>query len=191
MSKGKLIIFSAPSGSGKTTIVKHLLTKGLPLEFSVSATSRTPRHTEIDGKDYYFLSPDEFKMRIESEDFLEWEEVYTDTFYGTLIEEVERIRDKGHHVLFDVDVVGGVNIKKYYGDDALSIFVKPPSIEALRERLVGRSTDAEEVIQKRLAKAKFELSFEPKFDYILVNNQLSVAFEEAETVVQNFVNKID
>ncbi|QZT36976.1 guanylate kinase [Halosquirtibacter xylanolyticus] len=191
MNKGKLIIFSAPSGSGKTTIVRHLLTKELPLEFSVSATSRTPRHTETDGKDYYFLSPDEFKQRIDTGDFLEWEEVYTDTFYGTLIEEVERIRDKGHHVLFDVDVVGGVNIKKYYGEDALSIFVKPPSVEALEERLKGRSTDSDEVIQKRLAKANYELSFEPKFDYVLVNDQIEVAFGEAETVVHNFVNNID
>lgn len=189
MKKGKLIIFSAPSGSGKTTIVKHLLSQDLNLEFSISATSRAPRHTEEDGKDYYFLSNDDFKSRIEKEAFLEWEEVYAGTYYGTLLSEVERIRNKGQHVLFDVDVVGGVNIKKYYGDEALSIFVKPPSVEELRNRLVGRSTDSEEVIQKRIDKAEYELGFESKFDYVLINDQLDVAFADAEEVVKKFTQE--
>lgn len=189
MKKGKLIIFSAPSGSGKTTIVKHLLSQNLNLEFSISATSRAPRHTEEDGKDYYFLSNDDFKSRIEKEAFLEWEEVYAGTYYGTLLSEVERIRNKGQHVLFDVDVVGGVNIKKYYGDEALSIFVKPPSVEELRNRLVGRSTDSEEVIQKRIDKAEYELGFESKFDYVLINDQLDVAFADAEKVVKKFTQE--
>ncbi|MCT4673349.1 MAG: guanylate kinase [Prolixibacteraceae bacterium] len=189
MKKGKLIIFSAPSGSGKTTIVKHLLSQDLNLEFSISATSRAPRHTEEDGKDYYFLSNDDFKSRIEKEAFLEWEEVYAGTYYGTLLSEVERIRNKGQHVLFDVDVVGGVNIKKYYGDEALSIFVKPPSVEELRNRLVGRSTDSEEVIQKRIDKAEYELGFESKFDYVLINDQLDVAFADAEKVVKKFTQE--
>lgn len=189
MKKGKLIIFSAPSGSGKTTIVKHLLSQDLNLEFSISATSRAPRHTEEDGKDYYFLSNDDFKNRIEKDAFLEWEEVYAGTYYGTLLSEVERIRNKGQHVLFDVDVVGGVNIKKYYGDEALSIFVKPPSVEELRNRLVGRSTDSEEVIQKRIDKAEYELGFESKFDYVLINDQLDVAFADAEKVVKKFTQE--
>lgn len=189
MKKGKLIIFSAPSGSGKTTIVKHLLSQDLNLEFSISATSRAPRHTEEDGKDYYFLSNEDFKNRIEKNAFLEWEEVYAGTYYGTLLSEVERIRNKGQHVLFDVDVVGGVNIKKYYGDEALSIFVKPPSVEELRNRLVGRSTDSEEVIQKRIDKAEYELGFESKFDYVLINDQLDVAFADAEKVVKKFTQE--
>ncbi|QZE13156.1 guanylate kinase [Halosquirtibacter laminarini] len=189
MKKGKLFIFSAPSGSGKTTIVRHLLSKKSSLEFSVSATSRSPRHTEEDGADYYFLSTDTFRQKIDEGAFLEWEEVYEGTFYGTLLEEVERIREKGNHVLFDVDVVGGVNIKNYYGDSALSIFVKPPSVEELENRLHARSTDSKEVIQKRIEKAEYELSFETKFDYVLINDQIDKAFEEAESVVDKFINK--
>lgn len=185
--KGKLIIFSAPSGAGKTTIVRHLLTQNLGLEFSISATSRGSRHTEIDGKDYYFLSADEFQKKIDADAFLEWEEVYAGTCYGTLKSEVERIRNKGNNVIFDVDVVGGLNIKKYYGDQALAIFVKPPSVEELRKRLVGRSTDAPEVIEKRVAKAEYELSFASKFDVILINDKLENAFAEAEQVLKDFL----
>ncbi|MFV0522680.1 MAG: guanylate kinase [Mangrovibacterium sp.] len=185
--KGKLIIFSAPSGSGKTTIVKHLLKQGLNLEFSISATSRLARHTETHGKDYYFLSSEEFKNKVNANEFLEWEEVYQGTCYGTLKAEVERIRNQGKHVLFDVDVVGGVNIKQFYGDEALAIFVQAPSVDELERRLTERSTDSAEVIQKRIEKAEFELSFAPKFDHVLINDQLEVALHEAEKVIRNFI----
>ncbi|MFV0366671.1 MAG: guanylate kinase [Mangrovibacterium sp.] len=187
--KGKLIIFSAPSGSGKTTIVKHLLKQDLGLEFSISATSRAPRHTETHGKDYYFLSPEEFKSKVDADEFLEWEEVYQGTCYGTLKAEVERITAQGKHVLFDVDVVGGVNIKQYYGEEALAVFVQPPSVEELERRLTGRDTDSAEVIQKRIDKAEYELSFAPKFDYVLVNDQLEVALKEAGEVINDFVSR--
>ncbi len=187
MKKGKLIIFSAPSGAGKTTIVKHLLKQDFDLEFSISATSRAPRHTETHAVDYYFLSPEEFSQKIKNDDFLEWEEVYAGTSYGTLKSEVERIRNLGKHVIFDVDVVGGLNIKKYYGDEALAIFVKPPSIEELRNRLVGRSTDTKEVIDKRVAKAEYELTFAPKFDTILVSEELEVTLSNAEKLVLDFI----
>ncbi len=187
--QGKLIIFSAPSGAGKTTIVKHLLQQNLGLEFSISATSRGMRHTETNGKDYYFLTSDEFRKKIENDEFLEWEEVYSGTFYGTLKSEVERIRNNGKHVIFDVDVVGGCNIKKYYGDEALAIFVQPPSVEELRNRLVCRSTDAPEVIEKRVAKAEYELTFADKFDVILVNNELETACKKAEQLVLEFIKK--
>lgn len=186
--KGKLIIFSAPSGAGKTTIVKHLLAQKPELEFSISATSRGMRHTETHGKDYYFLSADEFKQKVDAGEFLEWEEVYAGTCYGTLKSEVERIRNKGNHVIFDVDVIGGLNIKKYYGDDALAVFVQPPSVEELRKRLVGRSTDAPEVIEKRVQKAEYELSFAPRFDVIIVNEKLEQAFADAEKIVRNFLS---
>lgn len=186
--KGKLIIFSAPSGAGKTTIVKHLLSKNFGLEFSVSATSRPLRGNEVDGKDYYFLSEDEFRKRIENEEFLEWEEVYPGRFYGTLKSEVERIRDKGNHVVFDVDVVGGCNIKKYYGDEALSVFIQPPSINELRNRLISRSTDSEEVISTRVEKAEFEMTFANRFDVVLVNDKLDVALKEAENILIRFLN---
>lgn len=185
--QGKLIIFSAPSGAGKTTIVKHLLQQNLGLEFSISATSRGMRHTETNGKDYYFLTSDEFRKKIENDEFLEWEEVYSGTFYGTLKSEVERIRNNGKHVIFDVDVVGGCNIKKYYGDEALAIFVQPPSVEELRNRLVCRSTDAPEVIEKRVAKAEYELSFSDKFDVILVNDELDTACQKAKQLVLEFI----
>jgi len=187
--QGKLIIFSAPSGAGKTTIVKHLLQQNLGLEFSISATSRGMRHTETNGKDYYFLTSEEFRKKIENDEFLEWEEVYAGTFYGTLKSEVERIRNNGKHVIFDVDVVGGCNIKKYYGDEALAIFVQPPSVEELRNRLVCRSTDAPEVIEKRVAKAEYELTFADKFDVILVNDELDKACRKAEQYVLEFINK--
>jgi guanylate kinase len=184
---GKLIIFSAPSGAGKTTIVKYLLQQDLNLEFSVSATSRERRHTETDGKDYYFLSADEFRRKIENEEFLEWEEVYEGIYYGTLKSEVERICSKGSNVIFDVDVVGGCNIKKYYGTKALAIFVQPPSIEELRKRLISRSTDSVEVIEKRVAKASYELTFSNQFDCIIVNEELSLAYQEAEKCIRAFI----
>lgn len=187
--KGKLIIFSAPSGAGKTTIVKHLLQQGLDLEFSISATSREPRHTETHGKDYYFLSGEEFLAKVENDEFLEWEEVYKGTSYGTLKSEVERIRQQGKNVIFDVDVVGGLNIKKYYGDEALAVFVQPPSVEELRNRLVGRSTDSEEKIAMRVAKAEHELSFAPQFDVVIINDKLEDAFVEAEKIITEFLRK--
>lgn len=186
--KGKLIIFSAPSGAGKTTIVKHLLQQNFDLEFSISATSREPRHTETRDKDYYFLSQKEFQQKIENNEFLEWEEVYKGTCYGTLKAEVERIRDLGKNVIFDVDVVGGLNIKKYYGDEALAIFVQPPSVEELRNRLTNRSTETEEKIQMRIAKAEHELSFAKQFDVVLINDKLEVACKEAEKLISEFIN---
>ncbi|MBN1768235.1 MAG: guanylate kinase [Prolixibacteraceae bacterium] len=187
--KGKLIIFSAPSGAGKTTIVKYLLSKNYNLEFSISATSRQPRVNETDGKDYYFIPLNDFKRKIENEEFLEWEEVYPDKFYGTLKSEVERIRNKGKNVVFDVDVVGGCNIKEYYGDDALSIFIQPPSVETLEKRLKARSTDNNEVIKTRVEKAKYELTFAPRFDKIIVNDKLEDAFAEAEKTLEEFLKK--
>ena len=185
--KGKLIIFSAPSGAGKTTIVKHLLQQNLNLKFSVSATSRQPRINEIHARDYYFLTQEEFQQKIKNNEFLEWEEVYQGTCYGTLKSEVERIRDEGKNVIFDVDVVGGLNIKKYYGEEALSIFVKPPSVEELRNRLKNRSTETEEKIAMRIAKAEHELSFAPQFDVIITNDNLEKAFQEAEKFVLAFL----
>jgi guanylate kinase len=184
---GKLIIFSAPSGAGKTTIVRHLLEQNLNLEFSISATSRGKRHTETDGKDYYFLTPEEFRSKIENDEFLEWEEVYAGTYYGTLKSEVDRIRANEQNVIFDVDVVGGCNIKKFYGDEALAVFVQPPSVEELRNRLVSRSTDTPEVIEKRVAKAAYEMTFANQFDCIIVNEDLAKAFEEAEQCVRKFI----
>lgn len=184
---GKLIIFSAPSGSGKSTIINYLLKQNLPLQFSISATSRAPRGTEKDGTDYYFMSPDEFKTRIEANEFLEYEEVYTDRFYGTLKSEVERIADADKHVVFDVDVVGGCNIKKYYGDRALSIFIQPPSIETLRKRLELRATDSPEMIDNRIAKASYELGFASRFDVVIVNDNLEEAQIETLRTVQQFI----
>ncbi len=184
---GKLIIFSAPSGSGKSTIINYLLTQNLRLRFSISATSRAPRGTEKNGVEYYFLSPEEFRARIAAGDFLEYEEVYKDKFYGTLKSEVERILAEGDNVIFDVDVVGGCNIKKYYGDRALSMFIQPPSIEELRRRLESRATDAPEVIESRIAKAAYELSFAPQFDVVVVNDDLDKAKAEALHIIQNFI----
>ena len=186
-TKGKLIIFSAPSGAGKTTIVKQLLQKNLNLEFSVSATSREARKNEMHGKDYYFLSSEEFAQRVKNEEFLEWEEVYLGTSYGTLKSEVERIRNLGKNVVFDVDVVGGLNIKKFYGDEALAVFVQPPSVEELEKRLRFRSTETEEKIKVRLAKAQHELSFAHQFDVIIVNADLEKAVKEAEEIVREFL----
>ena len=186
---GKLIIFSAPSGSGKSTIINYLLEQGLNLKFSISATSRAPRGEEKNGVEYYFLSPEDFRKRIAAGDFLEYEEVYTDKFYGTLKSEVERIFKEGNNVIFDVDVVGGCNIKKYYENRALSVFIQPPSVEELRRRLVGRNTDSPEVIESRLAKAEYELGFAKQFDVVIVNDDLDKAKEETLRTVRNFLDK--
>lgn len=185
--KGKLVIISAPSGAGKTTIVRHLLGKGLNLEFSVSATSRAPRGMEEDGKDYYFLSVEEFKRKIEKGDFIEWEEVYKDHFYGTLKAELKRIWSEGKHVLFDVDVKGGVNLKNIFKQDAISIFIMPPSVEELEKRLRLRGTDDTAKIRIRVAKAKEELSLADMFDNIIINNLLETAAEEVESIVKSFL----
>ena len=186
--KGKLIIVSAPSGSGKSTIVRWLMEQHpeLKLYFSVSCTSRQPRGTEQDGVDYFFLQPDEFRQKIANGEFLEYEEVYTDRFYGTLKAQVERQREAGQNVVFDVDVKGGVNIKKYYGDEAMSLFIQPPSVEELRRRLEGRATDTPEAIQQRLDKAEYELTFAPKFDHIVVNDDLETAKQEALRLLKDF-----
>ncbi|MEE4287695.1 MAG: guanylate kinase [Mariniphaga sp.] len=189
--KGKLIIFSAPSGAGKTTIVRHLLQQDFELEFSVSATSRQPRRGEVHGKDYYFISEEEFRGKIKNDEFLEWEEVYNGIFYGTLKSEVERILDTGKNVIFDVDVVGGSNIKKFYGNEALAVFVKPPSVGELKKRLKIRSTESEEKIKMRIAKAKKELEFVNRFDVIIVNEDLEKALIEAEKVVSEFLSGND
>ncbi len=187
--RGKLVIFSAPSGSGKSTIIQSLLTRDLNLSFSISATSRAPRGTETNGVEYYFISPEEFRQRIANGEFLEYEEVYAGKFYGTLKSEVERILDSGRNVIFDVDVVGGLNIKKYYGDQALALFIQPPSIEELEKRLKHRATDAPEVIASRVAKAEYELSFAPRFDHIIVNDILEKAQEEAYQTIRQFLDK--
>jgi guanylate kinase len=186
---GKLFIFSAPSGSGKTTIVQHLLKQDFKLKFSVSATSRAKRAHEIDGKDYHFMSAEEFKAKIDNDEFLEWEEVYEGCFYGTLKSEVEKIREEGDNVIFDVDVVGGTNIKKFYKEDALAIFIQPPSIKELENRLRNRNTDSQEVIAKRVEKFKFELAFSDQFDKVIVNDKLEDAFAEAEVTLINFLNQ--
>ncbi len=185
----KVIIFSAPSGSGKTTLVKHLLSLDLGIEFSISATSRPPRGQEVDGKDYYFLGEEDFKKRVLSGDFIEWEEVYAGSMYGTLRSEVERIWAKGKAVIFDMDVVGGLNLKSLYGDKALAIFVKPPSIEILEKRLRGRQTDSEDKIRQRLAKARKELGRADRFDHVLLNNDLETAKKEAESLLRLFLGK--
>jgi len=186
MQQGKMIVVSAPSGSGKTTIVKRMLSSGLNLEFSVSACSRPPRANEKDGIDYYFLSAETFRQKIAENAFVEWEEVYAGNFYGTLKSEVERIWQKGNHVIFDVDVVGGLNIKKQYPEECLALFIRPPSIEELENRLRGRSTDSEETIQKRIAKAEYEISFASKFDRIIINDNLEEAVEETLDVISGF-----
>lgn len=184
---GKLVIFSAPSGSGKTTIVRELLKRFNCFEFSISATSRKPRGEERDGKDYYFLSNEEFKACVERGEFVEWEEVYQGTCYGTLKREMERIWAKGNIILFDVDVMGGISLKRLFGDDACSVFIMPPSIEELERRLRGRGTDAEEVILKRIAKAEFELSKAPEFDHIVVNDKLDDAVSEVEKILNDLI----
>ncbi len=184
---GKCVIFSAPSGAGKTTIVHHLLQQQLGLEFSVSACSREPRPNEKDGIDYYFLGVDEFKHRIQQDAFLEWEEVYTDNFYGTLKSEIERIWSNGNTVIFDVDVVGGLNLKRIFGDHALAVFVQPPTIDELEKRLRYRSTETEEKINQRMAKAQKELSYARDFDVVLVNDNLEEACKNARTLVSQFL----
>lgn len=184
---GKALIFSAPSGSGKTTIVKHLLANNPDLGFSISASTRDRRgRTEQDGKDYHFLTPEDFKKRIDNDEFIEWEEVYAGNFYGTLKEEIERIWSEGQNVIFDVDVKGGINLKKYFGDKALAVFVKVPSIEILRQRLMERNTESEESLSRRLFKANFEMSFQDKFDVVLVNEDLDKSLREAQHLYDQF-----
>ncbi len=184
---GKVIIFSAPSGSGKSTIVNYLLSLNLGLEFSISATSRAPRGSEKDGVEYYFLSTEEFERRIAADEFVEHEEVYKGCYYGTLRSEVERIWGKGHTIVFDVDVKGGLNLKKIFGSQALTVFIQPPSIEELRRRLVGRGTDSPEKIEQRIAKAGEELTYASQFDTIVVNDDLATAQAEAEQKVRAFI----
>jgi len=186
---GKLIVFSAPSGSGKTTIVKHLLKQPeLQLEFSISATSRAQRGKEVDGKDYYFLSLSEFKSKIKNDEFLEWEEVYRDNFYGTLKSEVERIWASGKHVIFDIDVTGGLRIKKQFPEQTLAIFVKPPNLNELLRRLKARGEESADKISMRVAKAPVELATAPQFDRVVVNSELDQALKEAYDLVANFIN---
>lgn len=185
----KVIIFSAPSGSGKSTIVNHILKLHPEMEFSVSATSRQPRGSERDGVEYHFLTPDEFRRKIAEDSFVEYEEVYAGSYYGTLKSEVQKIWDKGHVIIFDVDVKGGVNLKKYFGDKALSVFIQAPSVEELRRRLVARGTDSSEAIERRVAKAAEEMTYADRFDYILVNDDLQAAFAEAEKIVDKFLSE--
>jgi guanylate kinase len=189
MDSPKLIIFTAPSGAGKTTIVKHLLKVRDDLAFSISACTRSQRYGEVNGLDYYFLSVAEFKKRVAGGDFVEWEEVYENQFYGTLKSEVDRLTKMDKNVIFDIDVKGAVNIKNFYGDKALTIFVSPPSPEVLFERLKGRKTEDEESLKKRLARAREELTYERKFDVTLINNELETALKEAEHLVDTFVKK--
>ena len=185
----KILIFSAPSGSGKSTIINWLMQHpDLHLAFSISCTSRAPRGTEQNGVEYFFLTPEEFRERIANNEFLEYEEVYKDRFYGTLKQQVENQLQKGENVVFDLDVKGGCNIKRFYGDRALSIFIQPPSIDALRQRLVGRATDAPEVIEDRLARASYELTFAPQFDRVVVNDDLDKAKAETLAIVREFLN---
>jgi guanylate kinase len=186
-SNGKLIIVSAPSGAGKTTLVKHLLESGLNLGFSVSATSRPIRTGETDGKDYFFLTAEEFRKKIKSDDLLEWEEVYEGSYYGTLKTEVEKLLFAGKNVIFDVDVVGGLNIKKKYGNQALSVFISPPSVEVLELRLTNRRTDSAATIAHRMEKARWELDFAPQFDYILINDNLETAKQLLLDKVKEFI----
>ena len=187
--ENKVIILSAPSGCGKTTILKALMARQLPLEFSVSATSRQKREGETDGRDYYFFTPEQFMEKVDAGEFLEWNEVYAGQYYGTLLSEVDRIAGNGHHVIFDVDVKGGLSIKERFGDRALAVFVMPPSIEVLRQRLIGRGTDSAEAIAERVAKAEEEMTYEDKFDYVLVNDDLAEAYADAERVVDDFLSK--
>ena len=184
---GKLVIFSAPSGAGKSTIVGALLKQFPELEFSISATSRAPRGTEQHGKEYYFLTADEFRAKIASDSFVEWEEVYAGSYYGTLRSEMDRIWAKDNVVAFDVDVMGGIRLKELFGEQACSVFVMPPSVEELERRLIGRATDAPEVIAKRVAKAASEIEKAPAFDHIVVNDDLQIAINQAADIVRNFI----
>jgi guanylate kinase len=188
MTQGKAIIFTAPSGAGKTTIVKYLLSQFPELVFSISATTRSPRDMEVPHKDYYFLSQEEFQKKIDDDAFIEWEEFYGGSRYGTLKEEVERIWDEGKHVIFDVEVKGATNIKQYFGEQALAVFVKVPSMEELEKRLSGRGTESAETFAKRMDRASFEMSFEDKFDVTLVNKELEQSFAEARKLVGDFLN---
>lgn len=187
--KGKVIIVSAPSGAGKTSIVRHLLEQVPDLKFSISATTRPKRDYEIDGKDYYFLTPEQFKERLANDEFLEWQEVYADQFYGSLKSEVERIWSNGQAVIFDVDVLGGLNIKKFYGDEALSVFIEPPTMEELENRLKNRGTENDASLKKRLAKAEYELSFARQFDKIVLNDDLKTAQQEMIELVRDFLEE--
>ncbi|MDG1761804.1 MAG: guanylate kinase [Flavobacteriaceae bacterium] len=187
MKTGKLIVFSAPSGSGKTTLVQHLLSQSLPLGFSISATSRAPRGKEQNGIDYHFMTPKEFQEKIQQDAFLEYEEVYQGLYYGTLLSELNRLWNQEKHILFDIDVIGGLNIKKKYPNNTLAIFVQPPSIKILEERLKKRATDSEETIQKRIQKAQMEIEYAPKFDTVLINKDLKTAKKEVVQVVRNFI----
>lgn len=185
--KGKLIIFSAPSGSGKSTIVQHLMSQGLGLAFSISATSRQPRENEVDGREYHFIAPEKFRDLIEKKAFIEWEEVYPGQFYGTLHSELDRIWEEGGHAVFDIDVVGGLNLKKEFGERACAIFIEPPSIEVLEERLRSRGSDDEASLKRRLDKAGYEMKFAPQFDRIVINDHLEEAQSEALTIVREFL----
>ena len=189
--RGKSLIFSAPSGSGKSTIVQWLTQEHpeLNLSFSISATSRPPRGTEQHGVEYFFLTPEEFKARIEANEFLEYEEVYENRYYGTLKSQVDEQLEQGKNVIFDIDIKGGVNVKRIYGDNALSLFIQPPGIEELRRRLVGRATDTQEQIEIRLAKAEYEMSFASKFDHIIINDDLEIAKEETLRVIKEYLNR--
>ena len=187
---GKLIIFSAPSGSGKSTIISSLMPREeLNLRFSISATTRPPRGQEQNGVEYWFMQPDEFRQHIADGDFIEYEEVYTDRYYGTLRQQVERQLEDGQNVVLDLDVNGGIRVKQLYGDRAISIFIQPPSIEALRQRLEGRNTDTPEVIEQRLARAEYELSLAPQFDHVVINDDLATAQAEAYNIVRDFINR--
>lgn len=185
--EGKLLIFSAPSGAGKSTIVQHLMQQNLGLEFSISATSRKPREGESDGREYHFITSDEFRRRIKEDEFIEWEEVYPDQYYGTLFSEVDRIWKRGDHAIFDIDVEGGMSLKKLYGEKACAIFIQPPSLELLEQRLRSRGTDDEESLRKRLDKARHELEYASRFDHIVVNDSLDQALAETEKIVREFL----
>ena len=185
---GKLIIISAPSGCGKSTIINHIMEEGTrDLQFSVSATNRLPRPGEVDGVNYYFLTDDEFKTRVANGEFVEFEEVYPGRYYGTLRSELENRLSNGHKIILDIDVKGGVNVKKQFGDQAVSIFIQPPSIKALRQRLEGRGTDAPDVINQRVGRAEYELTFAPQYDHIVVNDQLDTAINETKTLIDSFI----
>ena len=187
MEQGKLIVFAAPSGSGKTSIVKFLLAQEIPLKFSVSATTRRMRVNEKEGVDYFFLTTEQFTEKISNDEFLEWEEVYTGAYYGTLKSEVDKLLASGENVLLDIDVLGALNIKKIYANQALALFIKPPSVEALVERLRNRGTESEESLKRRIDKATYELSFEPEFDITIINNDLEEAQNDAKQIVLNFI----
>jgi guanylate kinase len=188
MNNKKVIIFSAPSGAGKSTVVTHLMKRYPVLGFSVSATSRAPRGAEINGKEYYFFTTEEFKKKIDNKEFVEYEEVYKGSYYGTLKSEIDRLWNNGKIIVFDIDVVGGVNLKNLFGESALSVFIKPPSMEVLRERLTARGTEDPESVEKRVKKAQYELTFEDKFDEVLINDNLDKCLKEAERITEKFIS---